>query len=312
MKFPACRALSLVHLSLPLILFVGESHAGQSLTLARAPGGSAEGQTLGQWSFEEGSFLGAGGPGSRTVLDSSGMGNHGYRPDLGRRVSYSTDSFAGRFALDFNSAADPRPNPGHIDMLHDLSLEPAQGFIEARIKIRQHHDAIIFTKATFQWLRREAGPLPPVFTVNGEPRIVGRTVYGLMITSDGSVRGVVGNDGLQPTLGNSGGSWTSTESDNKLMIGGWNHIAMRWNGERLAVFLNGTWSQGVEYRPIPELGLSYRGAGIDPTYGALSLGVSLSSSGFPFVGLMDEVRIAAVGGFKELTPARNPRSGGRP
>ncbi len=254
--------------------------------------GAAEPSSLGSWRFEEGSFFDGFGPASATILDSSGNENHGYRPDPLRRMSYVKDAFSGKWAMEFNNPLDTRPYPGVVVVPHHPTLEPAEGQIEARIKFQKHHRAILITKSTFQFLNSEPGPEPPIFFIDGQPRIVGRTVYHLEITEDGHVIGLIGNDGLAKTRANQGGPWSSVKSEKKLRLGEWNHVAMRWDGCRMFVYVNGEWSFGAEYEPIPELGLSYKAEAVDPTYGPQSLDVALSSTGFPFVGIMDDVRIS--------------------
>lgn len=154
--------------------------------------------------------------------DSGALANHGYLPDPNMRVSYTTDSNSGGFALDFNNPADTRPRPGAISMPHTPSLEPAHGMVEASLKIVRYHAAVVIEKSTFQWLNREPGDLPPLFIIDGNERIVGRTVYQLAITGEGRVRGTIGNDSL-----NQPGPWTAVESTNLIALNTWNRIAVK-------------------------------------------------------------------------------------
>ncbi len=77
----------------------------------------------GHWEFEEGTFAGGYGPTSRTVLDTSGSINHGYRLSEQSRVQYVTDAYSGRYSLDFNSPADGGTEHGVIVVPHAASLD---------------------------------------------------------------------------------------------------------------------------------------------------------------------------------------------
>ncbi len=263
-----------------------------SATLASLLAAPSTAQTLGEWGFEEGSFFNRFGPALPTVVDTSPLANDGYRPDTGRRLSYSTDAASGTFSMNFNDPADTRPYPGVVVVPTTPSLEPAMGWIEAQIKIDHFQHAVLVQKSTFQFHNREPGG-PPIFTINGEPRIVGRTVYELGIQPDGRVRAFIADDSLVATSGNGGGPWTFVTSQHLLNLNEWNHVAMEWDGTQLAVYVNGQLSATTSYASMPGHGLSYRAEGIDPTYGPVQLDVALSGSGpNSFVGLMDDVRIA--------------------
>lgn len=264
------------------------------LGLAACLAGAARGQVLGEWRFEEGSFLGGYGPGSPSVVDLGPYQNDGYRPSTATRVRYTAAAHSGAFALEFNAADDARPYPGVVAVPHGQALEPATGRIELWIAIDQHHDAIVVTKATFQWKNREPGPHPPVFFIDGDPRIVGRTVYHLAIRADGRVEALIGNDDPLATPGNGGGPWTRAVSQDVLPLGQWVRIGMEWDGQVLRVLVGGAESGAAAYRPTRGDGLSYHATGDDPTYGPVELGLSLSSTGSPFVGRMDDVVITVA------------------
>lgn len=267
----------------------------------------AAAQTGGFWKFDEGNFL-PGCPGSPPhdpqghVLDWSGLGNHGCIENPRRNVKYTTDAYPfpvpGRFALHLNDPLDAATKDlvGYVFIPHDTSLEPPTGMITAQVKIDAYPgtgtialgtSTIVFAKSTFQFVRRE--PVMPIFQINGQPRIVGRTVYQLEILSNGRLRAIVANDDpLAP------GPWTVAESGAALGLGVWNHIAMKWDGCRLSVIQNGVSFPGVAYDPVPILGLSYQGTGDDPTFGPLSLPAALSTNESPLIGKIDEVRISGV------------------
>lgn len=248
---------------------------------------TASAQVVARYDFEEGSFFGLYGPAQPTVLDGSGLANHGYQPDLLRRMNHVTDAHSGIYAMEFNHAADPRPLGGVVMVPTTPSLEPATGYIEMFIKVDHFHDALLLSKATFQWLHREAGPTPPIFFISGQPRIVGRTVYDLRLLADGHVQALIGNDGMGQV-----GPWTSAVSNQPIQPGAWSKVAMRWNAGELSVQVNGSWSAATPYEPMEGRGLSYAATGVDPTYGPVSLDLSLGSP--EFVGRMDDVLIASA------------------
>jgi hypothetical protein len=261
----------------------------------------AAAQTGGFWKFDEGNFL-LGCPGSPPhdpqghVLDWSGLGNHGCIENPRRNVKYTTDAYplpgAGHFALHLNDPLDAATKDlvGNVFIPHDTSLEPPTGMITAQVKITAYPGTgtIVFAKSTFQFVRRES--VMPIFDIGGQPRIVGRTVYQLEILSNGRLRATVANDDpLAP------GPWTVAESGAALgLVGDWNHIEMKWDGCRPSVGLNGFSLPGVPYDPVPVLGLSYQGTGVDPTFGPLSLPAAISTDESPLVGKIDDVRLSRV------------------
>lgn len=249
--------------------------------------------TLGSWNFEEGGVSGYG-EANLDVLDSSSFENHGFIPGTGYRVDYTTDAYEGEWALLLNDPEDPRPYPGQVTFPHSYSLEPARAELSAAIKIEHYHEAIIFTKATFQMLQTEPGSQPPLLVPPGTSadfplgRIVGRTVYALKLRGDGRVEALVANDDPDEP-----GPWVSVVSDEPVPLGSWSEVGMRWDGCRLSVSVgNSTAYEG--YTPTPARGLSYQGTGTDPTFGALDLDAAISQSGAPFVGKIDAVSFHEV------------------
>ena len=274
-------------------------------------------EVRGHWAFEEGSFDGGFGPGSPTVLDSSAFDNHGHRPSPQSRVQYVSDAHTGFYSLDFNNPADGGTENGAISILHDESLEPPTGMVETQLKLSELPEdrAFIMLKSTFQFHNSEPGPEPPVFYSpdvdcsafpNGcaDGRIVGRAAYMIEVLADGRVRAIIANDGITPTDGNGGGPWTQAQSENSVTTGDWNHIAMSWDGCELAVSVNGVWSNGVSYEPIPEAGLSYRGTGDDPTLGPQQLPLVLSAANV--VGQLDDVKVSEIESCPEFADAEKP------
>ena len=137
------------------------------------------------------------------MLDSSGNGNHGYRPGPQSRVQYTPAAYLGSYALEFNSPADSGTEGGIIIFPHDPSLEPPTGMVESWVSIDALPSApvLIFAKSTFQFLRREPGPEPPIFYPPVAPcptgvdcsagRIIGRSVYRIDVLPDGRIKATI-------------------------------------------------------------------------------------------------------------------------
>jgi hypothetical protein len=191
-------------------------------------------------------------------------------------AGYSSEGLVG-CALDVSGS---EPGNAHLKVEYSPSLEPAMGTIEAWVKVDHMQNADIVRKTTDQWLRTGAtGSF---------------SVYGLRIAIDGSVRALVGNDD------SSGDHWTFASSAPGLVtVDTWHHLAMRWDGATLALFVDGVLRDEVAYDPVPGYGLSYHGAtrfhlavgtrwwGPDETY----VPGTDPPSNKEYVGLIDDVRV---------------------
>lgn len=255
---------------------------------------SSQARAQGYWKFDEGAFqpLCPGNPlydATGHAVDWSGTGNHACIENPQRNAKYTSDAYAGPFAMFFNDPADVATKiyPGFLFVPHSTTLELPTGMIEAAVKVPAFPTAraSLFNKSTFWFVRTE--PVLPVFNCSGTPCLIGRTVYQLEIGTDGRVLGIIGND--DPAT--PGAPWTELHSTAPLTIGAWNQLAMKWDGCQLTVTLNGS-SASVPYNPVPVLGLSYQGTGNDPTLGPLTLPAGIGSD--PLVGQVDEVRLSPV------------------
>lgn len=206
------------------------------------------GQALaGWWLFDEGS--------GTLAADSSGMGNDG---TLHNGIIFTTDALLG-------SAVDFIGDSGQVAIGHSPAFEPVTGTIEAWIKIAVPQQADIVRKTTDLWVRTN---------ISG-----GFSVYGLRIKDNGSAYGFVGNDDPDAVS-----PWTLAISPPGLVTPHeWHHLAMRWDGNTVATFVDGVLRAETPYDPVPGTGLSYHGG--SPLY----LGV-LTSGGGEFIGQMDDVR----------------------
>jgi len=206
---------------------------------------------VGWWRMDEGS--------GTAVADSSGLSNDG---TLSGGVSFTSDALLGS-ALDF-TAPD-----GTATIPHHASLEPVKGTIQAWVKVSAAQNADIVAKVTDCLVRTEPCLVP-----------FGRSVIGLRITADGRAIGFVANNDPTTPLA----PWRSAISPPDLVTPGeWHHLAMRWNGSEVSIFVNGVLQDSEPYDPVPGTGLSYHGT--FPFW----LGVATTGGGH-FIGQLDDVR----------------------
>jgi hypothetical protein len=235
-----------------IILFI----SGIGLEASAKKGGNfGEGLEI-WWQFDEGS--------GTTVSDSSGKGND---CGIGGGAAFTNDALLGS-AVDFNSQ-------GFMMIKHNPSLEPFTGTIEIWVKIDDPQNSDILRKTTTLRVRSN---IPCAITV-----------YGLRIRTDGSVQGFVAND--DPTT--PGQPWRSAYSPPNLVTpGSWHHLAMRWDGSTVAIFVDGTMWDATPYDPVPGLGLSYHGS--SPIYFAIaSTWSSIWLGPHEFIGQLDDFRFYA-------------------
>jgi hypothetical protein len=165
-------------------------------------------------------------------------------------------------------------DPLHEVRIYSSSFEPVTGTIEIWVKIANPQNADIVRKITNLKVRtNEAGAW---------------SVYGLRIRTDGSVHANVCND--DPTIPS---PWTPVFSPPDLItLGEWHHLAMRWDGSTVAVFVDGILYDSKPYDPVPGSGLSYSG------HHALRLGAATQwDPTWPgdkeFIGQLDDFRFYA-------------------
>lgn len=201
----------------------------------------------GWWQFDE--CAGA------QAADASGQGNDGA---LQGAVDFTTDALQG-CALNFTGP------DGGIIVPHSPSLEPVTGTIEAWVKIDQLQTADIVRKTTNLFVRRN---------ISG-----GFSVYGLRIRANGAASGFVAND--DPSAS---GPWTfAISSPNLVTPGTWRHLALRWDGNTVDLFVDGALQASTPYDPVPGAGLSYNSAS------SFRLGVKTQGGG-EFIGQLEDVR----------------------
>lgn len=178
---------------------------------------------VGWWRFADGS--------GTIATDSSGQGNDG---GLVGSAYFTTDPVVGN-ALNVPNAS------GGVVVPHSPSLEPPTGTLEAWVRPDSPQDSDILVKTTDLMVRTN--------------RSGSFAVYGLRIKRDGAVQGFVLNDDPVTLV-----PWTFVYSRRGLVKPGeWHHLAVRWDGTAVAVFVDGKLQAAVPYDPVPDTGLSYHG-----------------------------------------------------
>lgn len=177
----------------------------------------------GWWMFNE--------TGGTVATDSSGSGN------VGQLVGHAAFTSAGLLG---SAVAISGPD-GAVVVGHNPSLEPATGTIEVWVNTDQLQNSDVISKTTNRFVRRN---------LSG-----GFSVYGLRITTAGEAIAFIAND--DPAAP---GPWTFATSSAGLVVpGGWHHLAIRWDGQVVAIFVDGLQRASAPYNSVPGTGLSYSG-----------------------------------------------------
>jgi hypothetical protein len=163
--------------------------------------------------------------------DSSGLGNNGL---LVGSASFTSDPQMGG-VLQINDFA------GAMVVPHSASLEPAEGTILVWVKPTKGQTSELVSKNTTFLVR--------------QGKFYGAYAYLLRITKYGSAVAMVTNDDPAAEY-----PWIYLEgSRGRIKAGQWTHVAMRWNGSTVSLFMDGKLVATRPYTPVPESGLSYGG-----------------------------------------------------
>ena len=198
---------------------------------------------MGWWKFDE--------PNGVTANDFSGFGHNG--------TIYGSAAFVQD--ADMGNVLQVYGPSGQVAVPHDASFEPETGTISIWVKPVDGQDADLVRKTTDFMVNRQQSDTA--------------YAYGLRIRRSGAVEGIINND--DPTAS----SWLVIAASKASTVakGEWNHLAMRWDGTMLAVFVNGKLVAASAYTPIPGSGLSYHGSSdlqIGALWGDFSFNGSLS------------------------------------
>ena len=215
------RALSSVALVLAVCLLIPLG------AMFQPPVQAQDSSLVGWWRFAERNTL--------TVADSSGRGNNGSL--IGGALQGTDPVLTDALLLQENGA---------VFVPHNPNLEPATGTIEVWVKLDYLKDVDIIHKETDELVRSDY--------------YGGFSVYSLRVLADGGIEGAIADDELTPKFGN-GGYWATFvgTAPNLVRPGKWHHLALRWDGKSVEVFVDGKQRGSKRYGPVPVTGLSYHG-----------------------------------------------------
>ena len=178
---------------------------------------------VGLWELNDGSGV--------LAADSSGLGDNGY---LVGSAYFANDPQMGQVL----EIAGPS---GAMIVPHSPTLEPAKGTIMIWVKPSRTQVSEIVSKNTSRLVRR------------GQD--YGAYAYDLRITKAGAPVAIITNDDPAAEY-----PWTYLEGPKgKVKKNHWTHLAMRWDGNNLSIFVNGQQVASKPYVPVPGAGLSYFG-----------------------------------------------------
>lgn len=209
---------------------------------------------VGWWRFDEASGV--------VANDSSGSGNNGIVSGL---AYFTDDPEMGRVL----EIAGPS---GQVEIPHSPVLEPEQGTVVLWIKPTEKQYADLVYKKTNRLIERNTPYTLYVFLVR--------------LMANGSIEACIANDNpdikwLQLV------NWTPGQV---VKIGEWNQVAMRWDNQAYAIFVNGRLVLVQPYTPTPGSGLSYSG-NFPVMVGAHFFGYTSYEGFFDYRGRMADLRI---------------------
>ena len=178
----------------------------------------------GWWLFNDGSGI--------TALDSSDLGNNG---TLQGSAFFTTDPQRGAVLNVYGPS-------GEVDFPFTTTLEPAIGTITVWVKPTLAQTADIVRQTTDLLVRSNASGT--------------FYAYCLRVSSKGNPVAIIANDdpktnGKYPQI--------VVQGPAGVKLNQWAHLAMRWDGSTLSLFLNGKLAGSSPYSATPNLGLSYHG-----------------------------------------------------
>ena len=178
---------------------------------------------VGLWRLDDGSGV--------LAADSGGLNNNGL---VVGSAYFTTDPQMGEVL----EIAGPS---GAMLIPHNASLEPPTGTIMIWVKPSRVQVSEIVSKNTSRLVRR------------GQD--YGMYAYDLRITKAGAAVAIITNDDPAAQY-----AWTILEGPKgKVKAHQWTHLAMRWDGNNLSLFVDGKQVASKPYLAVPGSGLSYGG-----------------------------------------------------
>ena len=123
-------------------------------------------------------------------------------------------------------------------ILSNPVLDMPVATIQLWVRVWNYHNADLVARATSALIRTG---------IRG-----GKEVYGIRLYADGRIAGLIAND--DPHYN----AFTMVISKPREMsLGEWHRIDLRWNNQKVSLWLDGRLIDARHYKPIPGLGLSY-------------------------------------------------------
>ena len=186
---------------------------------------------VGWWKFDE--------PSGVVAFDATGFAHNG---TLMGSAAFMPDPVMGNVLEIYGPS-------GEVRVQHSANFEPETGTVEVWVKLNvlQHTDVVRKT-TDFLVNRQQAGEY---------------YAYGLRVLRNGTVQAVICNDDLASSR------WLATANTKAMAVreNQWVHLAMRWDGSMLSIFVDGKLAAAATYTPVPGTGLSYHGSS-DLKFGA--------------------------------------------
>ncbi len=179
---------------------------------------------VGWWPFNDGSGI--------TALDASGLGNHG---TLQGSAFFTTDPQRGGVLEVYGPS-------GVVDVPFSPDLQPAMGTVTVWVKPTLAQTADVVRQTTDLLVRtNRSGTF---------------YAYCLRVTDKGNPVAIISNDdpktnGKYPQI--------VVQGPSQAKLNRWTHLAMRWDGSTLSLFINGKPAKSAAYSATPSTGLSYHG-----------------------------------------------------
>jgi hypothetical protein len=212
---------------------------------------------VGWWLFDDGYGI--------TAADTSGGDDNG---TLQGAAVFANDSQMGN-VLDIDGVS------GQVDMAFSANLEPAIGTVSIWVNPSQAQNADVVTQTTNLLLRvNQSGTFD---------------AYSLGITNTGEAVAILAND--NPKTYAKTPQIVVTSAANTVNLNQWTNLVMRWNGNNLALFINGVKIATAAYDAELLTGLSYHGTA---PLKVAATALDLSGNTLAYSGELSDLRIYSI------------------